>query len=57
MVERLKDCGVCNNKNFFSIKKMYDVTTIQRSNVQEYGYVGTKIVQCYKKIKVGDMRE
>lgn len=36
---------------------MYDVTTIQRSNEQEYGYVGTKIVQCYKKIKVGDMRE
>lgn len=57
MVERLKDCGVCNNKIFFSIKKMYDVTIIQRSNVQEYGYVGTKIVQCYKKIKVGDMRE
>ena len=41
----------------FEYQKNVRVTTIQRSNVQEYGYVGTKIVQCYKKIKVGDMRE
>ena len=42
VVERLKDYGVCKNKSFFSTKKMYDVTIIQRSNVQEYRYEEAK---------------